>query len=112
MYGPTNMHDVQSLGMGRFSDFLPSPPTPELLIAVTTFDAPPTEITPPKNVEDYMRPRGRMGMEIFRESRIAEFLIKGLQKGENDELKWPERGSVSEEEINAISKTKSSPLLT
>jgi hypothetical protein len=59
-----------------------------------------------------MRPRGLMGMKIFRESRITEFLIHSLQKDENDELKLPEKGSVSEEEINAISKTTPSLILT
>ncbi|KAH8674371.1 Alpha/Beta hydrolase protein [Tricladium varicosporioides] len=104
MYGPTNMHNVPSLGTGRFSN--PPPlqlPTPELLVAATTFEAPPTEITPPKNAEDYMRPRALMGRKVFTESLIVEFLIKGLPRDESGEPKLPEKGSVSKEEINAIS---------
>jgi len=76
-----------SLGIGRFSKLPLLPPTPELLVTATTFEAPPTEITPPKNMEDYMRPRALMGMKIFHDSCITKFLIHGLQKDENDELK-------------------------
>jgi hypothetical protein len=106
------MHNVPSLGTGRFSKLPPLPPTPELLAAATTFESPPTEITPPKNAEDYMRPRALMGRKVFTESLIAEFLIKGLLRDESGALKLPEKGSVSEEEIDAISKTKASPRLT
>jgi acetyl esterase/lipase len=100
------MHNVPSLGTGRFSKLPPLPPTPELLAATTTFESPPTEIAPPKNAEDYMRPRGLIGRKVFTESLIAEFLINGLLRDESGTLKLPEKGSVSEEQIDAISKAK------
>jgi hypothetical protein len=98
------MHNVPSLGMSRFSNFPPPPPTPELLTAAT-FKAPPTEFSPPKHMKDYMRARSRMGERIFGAGLIAEFLIRGLQKDETGKPKLPEKGSVSEEEVNVISKT-------
>lgn len=112
MYGPTNMHNVPSLGIGRFSNFPLPLLNPKLLDAATTFGAPPTEINPPKNMEDYMRPRALIGRKVFTESLVAEFLIKGLLRDESGGLKFPEKGSVSEEEINTISKTKAPPKLT
>jgi hypothetical protein len=90
----------------RFSILPPLLPTPELLAAATTFESPPTEIAPPKIAEDYMRPRALMGRKVFTKSLIAEFLIKRLLRDESGALELPEKGSVSEEQIDAISKAK------
>jgi hypothetical protein len=104
MYGPTDMHTLPYLGMGRLSK-LPLPlSTPEILAAAFDFEKPPTEISIPKHSDDYLRPRGLMGMNIFRRGLIAEFLIRGLERDENGGLKLPDRGSASKEEIDKISK--------
>jgi hypothetical protein len=106
IYGLTNIHNVPSLRTGRFSKLLLLPPTLELLTTITTFESPLTEITPPKNAEDYIRPRGLIGRKVFTESLIAEFLINGLLRDKSGTLKLLEKGSVSKEQINAISKAK------
>ncbi|XMA20773.1 hypothetical protein WAI453_013564 [Rhynchosporium graminicola] len=97
------MHNIPSLKTGLFSKLLPLPLTAELLAAATTFESPPTEIAPPKNAEDCMRPRALIGRKVFIESLIAEFLINSLLRDRSDTLKLPEKGSVSEEQINTIS---------
>jgi hypothetical protein len=106
MYGLTNIHNVLSLRTGQFSKLLPLPLTLELLAATTTFESPPTEIAPPKNAEDYIRPKRLMGRKVFTESLIAEFLINSLLRDESGTLKLLEKGSVSEEQIDVISKAK------
>ncbi len=104
MYGPTNMHTLPYLFRGRLSH-LPLPPlTSEVLAVATNFNEPPTDVPVPKHSDDYVKPRGLMSMNIFRTSVIAEFLLKGLQKDDEDRLKLPERGCVSSEEIDEISK--------
>jgi len=49
-----------------------------------------------------------MARHLFESGIMAEFLIKGLVRGKQGELCFPEPGSVSKEEIDAIS--KSTPL--
>ena len=44
-----------------------------------------------------------MALQIFKTETIAEFLLRGLLKTENGELTLPEKGSVSDEEIEEIS---------
>ena len=106
MYGPTNLHNVPYLGIGRLSKFPLVPPTAELLDAATNFEAPPTEFAPPSNKEDLLKPRAVMGRIIFQQGLMTDFLINGLQNDGEGRLKLPEKGSASVEQIDAISKAK------
>jgi hypothetical protein len=91
------------MGRGRISK-LPLPPsTPDSLAAATDYETPPHNVSVPKTSDDYLRPRGIMGMNIFRRGLIAEFMIKGLLRDDSG-LKLPELGSASNEEIDEISK--------
>jgi len=102
-YGPTNMHQLPYLSSGRLSDLVLPPCTTELLKAATDFDNPPTEIDIPLRVEDYTRPRGVMGLAVFRESIITEFILRGFIEGPDGSLELPAQGCVAAEEIDGIS---------
>lgn len=104
MYGPTNMHSLPYLQ--RFSNLKMSnlACTPDVLAAGTRYDDPPSEWKIPSGPGDYIKPRSLMGIHIFHRGIIAEFLIRGLSRHEDGTLSLPERGSVSEEEIDEISK--------
>lgn len=50
-----------------------------------------------------------MALYVFRESKIVKFLLRGLVRGgvrEGGELRLPERGSIANEEIDDISKSR------
>jgi hypothetical protein len=102
-YGPTNMHQLPYLRSGRLSALVLPSCTTELLKAATDFDNPPTEIDIPLRVEDYTRPRGIMGLAVFRESIIAEFILRGFIEGPGGSLQLPTQGCVAAEEIDGIS---------
>ncbi len=95
------MHTLPYLG--RFSKRRILPCTPDVLAAATNYNCPPTkqEIF---TDEDYDRPRLVVGMNVFKNSIIAEFLIKGLVTREDTTLELPKPGCVKKEEIDAISK--------
>jgi hypothetical protein len=44
-----------------------------------------------------------MILTIIRNAMLREYLLRGLIRGEDGKLRFPERGSVSKEEIDEIS---------
>lgn len=109
LYGPTNMNGLPSLHSDRLSKLMLPPCTPELLTAGTYFEQPPTEFPVVQKPEDYKRPRTVMVLSIFRKALLREYLLRGLTRTEDGKLKLPERGSITKQEIDEISKTPSSP---
>jgi acetyl esterase/lipase len=82
----------------------PLPPvTPEMLALSTDFTKPPTGTPAPIAPADFMKPRGLMELQIFKTETITEFLLRELLKTENRELSLPEKGSVSDGQIEEIS---------
>lgn len=104
MYGPTNMCQLPYLGLGRLADLVIPPCTPELLQTATQFKHPPTEVSIPRSITDYTRPRGIMAMHIFRQNLIGEVLLRGLIREADGTLRLPEKGSVGNQELDKISK--------
>jgi len=103
MYGPTTIHSLQYQQKGRFSKRCNLPCTPETLAAAINYGQPPTEKRISQTGQDNYRPRNVMARHLFESGIMAEFLIKGLVRGKQGELCFPEPGSVSKEEIDAIS---------
>jgi hypothetical protein len=102
MYRPTDMHNVLSLGKGQLYNGLPN--VEDLCGAI--LEVPSTEFSLVEEVADYLRPRSLMILMISIEGLMTECLIKGIQQDETGILKLLQKGSVSKEEINAISKIK------
>jgi len=103
LYGPTNMNGLPSLHSDRLSKLFLPPCTSELLTAGTYFDHQPTEFPVVQKPEDYKRPRTVMVLTIFRKALIREYLLRGLTRGDDGKLRLPERGSITKDEIDAIS---------
>ncbi|KFY67205.1 hypothetical protein V496_01684 [Pseudogymnoascus sp. VKM F-4515 (FW-2607)] len=102
---PTDMHDIPFLNRGRLSiaECLIPNCTPDFLASATDYENPPSGFEIPRNAEDYERPRRHLGLRIFREDVVSEVLLGGLVKGEDGKLRLPEKGSVTEQEIDDIS---------
>ncbi|KAK0115866.1 hypothetical protein ONS95_012914 [Cadophora gregata] len=103
MYGPTTIHSLQYQQKGRFSKRCSLPCTAETLAAATNYALPPTEKKISQTGQDNYRPRNIMARHLFESGMMAEFLIKGLVRGKEGELCFPERGSATKEEIDSIS---------
>jgi hypothetical protein len=97
------MNGLPSLHSDRLSKLHLPPCTPELLNAGTYYDHPPTEFPVVHKPEDYKRPRTVMILTIFRKALLREYLLRGLVRGEDGKLRLPEQGSVTKDEIDAIS---------
>lgn len=106
------MHDLPYLNRGRLSIAnCPIPDcTAELLASATDYENPPSEFTIPQSKEDYERPRRYLGLNMFRKGIVPEFLLRGLVRCGDREgeagLRLPEKGSVTEEAIDDISKSR------
>jgi hypothetical protein len=87
------------------------PCTSELLAAGTHYDHPPTEFAVPSRTDDFRRPRSVMIFSIIRKALLREYLMRGLVRGEDGKLRFPEIGSVSKEEIDEISECPTSLLI-
>ncbi|KAI9049605.1 hypothetical protein LZ554_006631 [Drepanopeziza brunnea f. sp. 'monogermtubi'] len=106
MYGPTNLHHLPYLHRFAHLNISNWPCTPEVLAAGTRYDAPPTEIpipTPGLPGDDYILPRSVLAIHLFSRGLIADFLVRGLVRDADGTLGLPEKGSASNEEIDAIS---------
>ena len=108
MYGPTTLHSVQYQQQGRFSKRCSLPCTTETLAAATNYAQPPTEKKISQTAQDKYAPRNIMARHLFERGIVAEFLVKGLVRGTDGSLAFAEKGSVSKEEIDDISKSKQS----
>lgn len=128
LYPPTNMHILPYSGKGRTSALTLPPISQSLLAEATDYDAPPTQRAMAKETLDYFGPRAVMSTHVFRQSVIAEVLVKGLRNGvwtdeeefeereerdsgyEGDydnkerQLRLPEKGCLTTEEVDEISK--------
>ncbi|OBT59948.1 hypothetical protein VE03_10333 [Pseudogymnoascus sp. 23342-1-I1] len=102
---PTDMHNIPFLNRGRLSTArCPIPNcTPVFLASATDYENPPSGFEILQNAEDYERPRRYLGLRIFREGIVSEVLLRGLVKDEDGKLRLPEKGSVTEQEIDDIS---------
>lgn len=103
MYGPTTIHSLQYQQKGRFTKRCSLPCTAETLAAATNYGQPPTEKKISQTGQDNYRPRNIMARHLFENGIMAEFLIKGLVRGKDGELYFPQPGSVSKDEIDKIS---------
>jgi hypothetical protein len=102
------MHNLPYLNRGHLSVAnCPLPDcTAELLASATDYENPPSGFAIPRAAEDYKRPRRYFGLHIFREAVICEVLKRGLVRGEDGKLSLPKKGSLTEQEINDISKPR------
>lgn len=103
MYGPTDMNRVPYLQRGRLSKYDAPKCTPEVLAEATNFPRPPSDTGCFPKSSGFSTPRSQISFAMFRGGTTAEFLLKGLVRGEDGTLRMPEKGCVSREEINAIS---------
>lgn len=108
LYAPTDMHNLPYLNRGRLSVAnCPLPDcTAELLASATNYKTPPSEFKIPRSKEDYEHPRRYLGLHIFREGVVPEVLLKGLVRRGDGKLRLPEKGSVTKQEIDNISKLR------
>jgi hypothetical protein len=108
LYAPTDMHNLPYLNRGRLSIAnCPIPPcTADLLASATDYENPPSRFAIPQRKEDYERPRRYLGLHIFREEIVSDVLLGGLVRCEDGELRLPEKGSVTKEVIDDISKSR------
>ncbi|OAP56498.1 hypothetical protein AYL99_09677 [Fonsecaea erecta] len=104
MAGPTDLFDSRRLGRpmggGKLDAVVaqvPMDPTPEF-IKSAMFDGPKTNAEPSLGIESFMLPRAMLGISIFMNELMAEFLVLGLQDG-----KLPKKGSAPKEKIEFIS---------
>lgn len=104
MYGPTDMNRVPYLQRGRLSEYDAPSCTPEILAMATDFERPPTDTGCFPVPLGFSNPRSIISLTMFREGTTAEFLLKGLTRGEDGTLRMPEKGCVTKEEIDKISK--------
>lgn len=44
-----------------------------------------------------------MARRMFAGGHVADFLVKGLKQSDGERWDWPENGSATQEEIDAIS---------
>jgi hypothetical protein len=109
LHGPTNMNGLPSLHSDRLSKLLLPPCTPELLNAGTYYDHPPTEFPVVQKPEDYKRPRTVMILTVFRKALLREYLLRGLVRSDDGKLRLPERGLVTKDEIDEISRFPTFP---
>jgi hypothetical protein len=99
------MYKLPALHSDRMAKLNLPPCTPELLAAGTHYDHPPTEFAVPQRTDDYKRPRSVMIFSVIRKALLREYLMRGLIRGEDGKLRFPEIGSVSKEEIDEISES-------
>lgn len=102
------MRNLRFLNRGRLSDTSCTIPncTPEFLASATDYTNPPSGFANPLSEGDYKRQRRYLGLRIFREGIVSEVLLRGLVRGEDGKLGLPEKGSVTEQEIYDISKSR------
>ncbi|KAH7310042.1 Alpha/Beta hydrolase protein [Rhexocercosporidium sp. MPI-PUGE-AT-0058] len=103
MYGPTTLHSLPYHPRGRFSQRCSLPCTYETLAAATNYAHPPTEQQITQTGQDNYRPRSIMARHLFERGIVAEFLVRGLVRGSDGQLGFPERGCVSKKELDEIS---------
>ncbi|EXJ53446.1 uncharacterized protein A1O5_13314 [Cladophialophora psammophila CBS 110553] len=75
----------------------PVDPTPEF-IKSAMFDSPRTNTQATISVEAFMQPRSLLGLSIFLNEVIADFLVLGLVDG-----KLPKKGSAPEDKVKFLS---------
>jgi hypothetical protein len=106
-YPPTDMHNLRYPNRGRLS--IENCPildcTPDLLASATDYENPPSKFAVSQSEEDLERPRRHFALNMFRQSIVAEVLLRGLVRCDNGELRLPEKGSVTTKAIDAISKS-------
>lgn len=69
------------------------------------FPSPAANTTPVVGLEGFLHPRNLLGLTMFVREIIPEFLVRGIVDG-----KLPEKGSVTEEEIEKISEFARHPV--
>lgn len=92
------------LAGGRLSHIqFPDDASPELIEGAIR-NPPPTQIPTPTSAEDFLSPRSFLGILLFKKNIVSEFLLRGFIEGKDGVKRLPEKGSVPEDEIKAISK--------
>lgn len=104
LYGPTNLHRVPYLQRGRLPHYKAPVFTHEILAAGTNYAKPPTDTGCPAMSQAFSTPRSQINLAMFRNSIIAEFLLNGLTRHEDETLEMPAKGCVRPEQIDEISK--------
>ena len=99
------MHNLPYLNRGRLSiDKYPILDCmPDLLASATDYDNPLSEYAVPQYKEDLECLRRFLALNM---SIVAEVLPRGLVRYGNRGLRLPEKGSVTKQAINAISRSR------
>lgn len=105
------MHKVPFLNRGRLSIAeCPIPDCkPDLLASATDYKNPPSEFAISQSQGSVKSPRQHMGLHVVRKD-VATFLLTGLETCLNgdgrEELRWPEKATVTSDAIYNISKSR------
>jgi hypothetical protein len=99
LYGLTDLNDRECPGREAIAKDLPEPDESFLLNTIS-HSHPPTEYPPP---DKFLEPRHLLPKFLFTRGCLPEFLLNGLGNDLYNNPVFPQRGSVSEEEINVIS---------
>jgi len=104
---PTDIDNIPFLNRGGLSG---PDCSDEMLTEATDFNNPPFELPLPQTEEENSNPRRFMRLQTFREDLHHELWFRGLPLHKDENGKnlrcWPQKGCVSQEEINEFSKLK------
>jgi hypothetical protein len=98
MYAATNFTNLKYQNRGLLAGITVPPLTPDLIRAMH-MPGTPTELPEPSSAKDFFKPRGLLGMNLYRAELLGEFLLRRFPNGE-----LPKKGSVPNNEIESISK--------
>ncbi|THW57350.1 alpha/beta-hydrolase [Aureobasidium pullulans] len=107
IYGPTNMHRLprRTTTTGPLASLKIPCPSPETLKEITNYDCPPSNTPRPTSAAEWLSPRTKMGIYMFRSETVVDLLLHGLTQIEQDGkrlLAFPQAGSATKEEIDQI----------
>ncbi|THW05936.1 alpha/beta-hydrolase [Aureobasidium pullulans] len=107
IYGPTNMHQLprRATTTGPLATLEVPCPSSETMEEITNYNCPPSNTPRPTSAAEWLSPRTKMGIYMFRSETVVDLLLHGLTQTEQDgnrHLAFPQAGGATKEEINQI----------